>query len=125
MNRGTLKFSKVGSDELLAEFPFSQAIASLAKVRLTNAGNTKLTESDAPEDNETFGLYVGYTAAKLAKVKGLPDIEPKDVNRETMLEFSAFFDVLLELPPADEADLSEAGEADENPTGTQAGSSSD
>lgn len=125
MNRGTLRFSKVGSDELLAEFPFSQAIASLARVRLTNAGNTKIIESDAPDDNETFGLYVGYTAAKLAKVKDLPEIKPKDVNRETMLEFSAFFDVVLEMPQTGESDLFEAGEVDENPTGTQAESSSD
>lgn len=125
MNRGTLKFSKVGSDELVAEFPFSQAVASLARVRLTNAGKAEIAESDAAEDNETFGLYVGYTAAKLAKVEGLPDIEPKDVCRETMLEFSAFWDVVLEMPAARDVDLSEAGEADENPTGTQAESSSD
>lgn len=125
MNRGTLKFSKAGSDELVAEFPFSQAIASLARVRLTNAGKAEIVESDTPEDNETFGLYVGYTAAKLAKIEGIPDIAPEDVSRETMLEFSAFWDVLLEMPPADKADLAEAGEVAENPTGTQAESSSD
>lgn len=123
MNRGTVRISKVGSDEVIAEFPFTYALTNLARVRLTNAGNTAILEGGS-ENAEALGLYVGYMAARLAHVEGLPEIKPEDVTYERMLEYSVFWDMTLELPQPDN-DGQEGDDVDENPTDTPAGSSSD
>ncbi len=123
MNRGSIQISKTGSDEVLADVPFSQALTDLARVRLTNAGNTAVLER-GNGNTEAFGLFVGYTAARLARVEDLPDIDPADVTYERMLELATGWDFLLTLPETE--DKPGKGEAlDENPTVTPAEPSSD
>lgn len=120
MNRGTIKFSKTGSNEILAEFPFSSALPELARVKLTRAGNTDPLKK---ENASVFGGYLAYIAATLAHVEGLPKIKPEEVTEETMLEFNCLFDFVLEMPDDGSDQAAIDGETDENPTVTQPASS--
>ncbi len=110
MNNGKITFSKCGSDEVVGSYPMSQGIYNLARVRLTKANNT-----DVLNDPETLGLYVAYLAAKLARIKGVPDLKPNSVTAEDLFIFNTIFDFELETP--DESKDAEQ-EIDENPTDT-------
>lgn len=113
MNNGKITFTRCGSDEVVGGYPMSQGIYNLARVRLTKAKNT-----DVLNDPETLGLYVAYLAAKLARIKGVPDLKPNSVTAEDLLIFNTVFDFELEAPetPAESKDAEQ--EVDENPTDT-------
>lgn len=120
MNQGSIKFSKVGSDEQIAEFPFSAALSRLAAMKLTSAGNLDALKK---ENNWVTGTYIAYLAATMAHVDGLPKIKPEDVSRETMLEFSCLFDFDFDVPMLEQQASAEQDEVDENPTVTRPASS--
>ena len=109
MNNGKITFTRCGSDEVVGSYPISQGIYNLARVKLTKANNT-----DVLNDKEVRGLYVAYLAAKLARIKGVPDLKPNSVTAEDLF----IFDFELEFPetPAESKDAEQ--EIDENPTDT-------
>ena len=113
MNNGKITFSKCGSDEVVGSYPMSQGIYNLARVRLTKANNT-----DVLGDPETLGLYVAYLAAKLARIKGVPDLKPNSVTAEDLFIFNTIFDFELEAPETLDESEGVGQEIDENPTDT-------
>lgn len=113
MNNGKITFTRCGSDEVVGSYPMSQGIYNLARVQLTKAKNT-----DVLSDAETLGLYVAYLAAKLARIKGVPDLKPNSVTAEDLFIFNTIFDFELEVPEAPAESKDAEQEIDENPTDT-------
>lgn len=113
MNKGKITFTKCGSDEVVGSYPISQGIYNFARVLLTKANNTEVLS-----DKEVAGLYVAYLAAKLARIKGIPDLKPNSVTAEDLFIFNTVFDFELDIPetPAESKDAEQ--EIDENPTDT-------
>lgn len=113
MNIGKITFTRCGSDEVVGSYPMSNGIYNLARVQLTKANNT-----DILNDQEAAGLYVAYLAAKLARIKGVPDLKPNNVTAEDLFVFNTVFDFVLDIPEthAESGDVEQ--EIDENPTDT-------
>lgn len=113
MNNGKITFSMCGSDEVVGSYPISQGIYNFAYVLLTKANNT-----DVLSDKEVSGLYVAYLAAKLARIKGIPDLKPKTVTAEDLFIFNTVFDFELDIPETPAESTGAEQEIDENPTDT-------
>lgn len=113
MDKGKITFSRCGSDEVIGSYPISQGIYNFAYVLLTKANNT-----DVLSDKEVSGLYVAYLAAKLARIKGIPDLKPKTVTAEDLFIFNTVFDFELDIPETPAESTGAEQEIDENPTDT-------
>ena len=114
MNVGRIDFTRVGSDEVIGSYPYSNGLRTLALVRLKRAKNNEVIA-----DTNAFGTYIAFTAAELAGVPGVSLPDAKDVTPESlaMLESAC----VLVAPEADEA--GDSTEVEENPTGTSRASS--
>lgn len=113
MNYGTIRFSKVGSDEATCEVPYPPIMSTLVRARLEEAGNHSFDG-----DLRAVGVYSAFYAAELAgkPVAELPDvaeIRPSDVFRANVTD-----DFILVGPNGEVDEEDGEGEADENPTGT-------
>ncbi len=113
MNNGKITFTRCGSDEVVGSYPMSNGIYNFAYVLLTKANNT-----DVLSDKEVSGLYVAYLAAKLARIKGIPDLKPKTVTAEDLFIFNTVFDFELDIPETPAESTGAEQEIDENPTDT-------
>lgn len=112
MNQGTIKYSKVGSDEVELELPFTQTIFNLVRVRIKAANNKSFAD-----DNYSLGTYAALYYAEMCghKLVDLPDI--KKLTPEDVLLANLKYDCIVEQPEG-ESKVSE-DEADENPTDTK------
>lgn len=113
MNNGKITFSKCGSDEVVGSYPLSNGIYNFVRVQLTKANNT-----DILNDREVSGLYVAYVAAKLARIKGVPDLKPSTVTAEDLYIFNTVFDFEIDEPETQAESGDAEHEIDENPTDT-------
>lgn len=115
MDHGKIEFTRVGSDEVIGEYPFSDGLVQLCRVRLDKAGNKSFEG-----ENMALGYYALFTAGELAKVKGLSLPKPADVTPEDVFELLTKFDAVPVGTPFNENETEEAEANDVNPTGTQA-----
>lgn len=113
MKNGTVRYTKVGTDEVIAEYPYPNVLFALTRSRLRAAKNKSF-------DNDIDAM-ANYGALSLAEMKGntlveLPDI--KDVTPEDVL--MACIDIDIEIVQPEQED---AGDVDPNPTVTKGASS--
>ncbi len=116
MNVGRIDFTRVGSDEVVGSYPYSNGLRTLALVRLKRAKNNEVIA-----DTNAFGTYIAFTAAELAGVPGVSLPDAKDVTPESLAMMQLETDFVLVEPEADEA--GDSTEVEENPTGTSRASS--
>lgn len=109
MNNGTVKFTKVGSDEVIYEMPYASATYAFTRARLNAAKNTSFEG-----DIDAMANYGVFAIAELDghKIVDLPPVEK--VKPEDVLKACLKIDITVEQPEKDED-----GEIDENPTGTK------
>ena len=115
MDRGKIVFTRTGSDEPLGEFPYSDGVVQLARVRLAKANN-----SSFDGENMARGYYALFSAAALAGIDAIKLPAPGKVTPEDVFELCTQFDAELVATPLN---AEKEDKNDVNPTDTQAVSS--
>ena len=116
MNIGRIDFTRVGSDEVVGSYPYSNGLRTLCLVRLNKAKNREVaTEANA------LGTYIAFTAGELAGIEGIELPAARDVTPESLALMMLEWDFALVEPDRDERP--EERVEDENPTATSGASS--
>ena len=116
MNIGRIDFTRVGSDEVVGSYPYSNGLRTLCLVRLNKAKNREVAT-----DTNALGTYIAFTAGELAGIEGIELPSPRDVTPESLALMMLEWDFALVEPDRDERP--EERVEDENPTATSGASS--
>lgn len=119
MNNGKVIITRVGSDGVVCEYPFSVGVLRLAKLLLDKAGNHELDGNNA--ELGTYSLLLGAKWS-VGLEDEIPD--PKDVTLEDVLKLEIKYDITSEGTFLDkDGEGGNEEPVDENPTDTAGGSS--